>query len=237
MKRYSLFLAILIASTVHSMAQPPGGGRGGPGGPQGQQRGPGGGQRGQGGGQRGQGGGQHGQGGGSSNSVLAAIDADGDHTISAREILNAAASLKKLDKNGDGQLTSEEIHANGGRQQGGQGERGGRGGQGGPPGGFGGPGEGGGPGGGAEHGPPTAEQFMSHAMTFDTNKDGVLSKAELQKMASAVVKEMEQRGPPGGGPPGGGRGGAGGPGGGGPGGQRGAQGGGGGSRQRPAIEE
>lgn len=41
--------------------------------------------------------------------VLAALDANGDKTISADEIANASAALKKLDKNGDGQLTKEEL--------------------------------------------------------------------------------------------------------------------------------
>jgi EF hand len=41
--------------------------------------------------------------------IMAALDADGDGTISAKEIENASAALKALDKNGDGQLTAEEI--------------------------------------------------------------------------------------------------------------------------------
>ncbi|MEI9898229.1 MAG: EF-hand domain-containing protein [Chthoniobacter sp.] len=42
--------------------------------------------------------------------LIAALDTDGDGTISADEIANAAASLKKLDKNGDGKLTPDEYH-------------------------------------------------------------------------------------------------------------------------------
>lgn len=192
MKRFSLFLAILITCSVYTIAQPPGGGRGGPGGPP-----P---------GQGGQGGAH---GGPPPNAVLTAIDANGDHTISAREIANSATALKKLDKNRDGQLTSDEIHGSGhSGQAGGQAGR-----HGGPP------GQGGQGGGGpqGQSGPPTAEQFMGHAMTFDTNKDGVLNKTEIQKMAAAVVQEMANRGGPGHGHEGG---------------QQGSS-----YRQRPAIED
>jgi hypothetical protein len=41
--------------------------------------------------------------------IIAALDTDGDGVISAEEIANAAASLRKLDKNGDGQLTPDEY--------------------------------------------------------------------------------------------------------------------------------
>jgi len=214
MKRYYIFLAVLAVTSVYSIAQPPGGGPPG--------------QRGQGG--RGGFGGPGGQGGERpSNAVVAAIDSDGDHTITAQEIQNAAASLKALDKNRDGQLTSDEVHGD---------REGGRRGQGGPPGaggpGNGRPGEQGGPGAGPQGGhgpgpggPPTVEQFMSRAMTFDADKDGMLNQAELQKMAAAVIEEMSQRG----GPPGGERG---------PGGQRGGRGRSGedgGNRQRPDFEK
>src|SRR4051794_4001932 len=37
------------------------------------------------------------------------LDADHDGIISAEEIANASAALKKLDKNGDGQLTPDEF--------------------------------------------------------------------------------------------------------------------------------
>ena len=52
--------------------------------------------------------------------LLAALDTDGDGVISATELANAAASIAKLDKNGDGKLTSDEF-------MGGHGPRGGRG--------------------------------------------------------------------------------------------------------------
>lgn len=41
--------------------------------------------------------------------MLAALDTDKDGTISAAELANAPASLAKLDKNGDGQLTPDEF--------------------------------------------------------------------------------------------------------------------------------
>lgn len=43
--------------------------------------------------------------------VIGALDANGDKTISADEIANASAALKKLDKNGDGQLQKEELRS------------------------------------------------------------------------------------------------------------------------------
>jgi hypothetical protein len=41
--------------------------------------------------------------------VIKALDANGDKTVSADEIANASNALKTLDKNGDGQLTKEEM--------------------------------------------------------------------------------------------------------------------------------
>ncbi|MBS1856028.1 MAG: hypothetical protein JST11_11730 [Acidobacteria bacterium] len=41
--------------------------------------------------------------------LLAALDTDANGEISAAEIAAAATSLKKLDKNGDGQLTEDEV--------------------------------------------------------------------------------------------------------------------------------
>ncbi len=42
--------------------------------------------------------------------LVQALDADRDGVISAKEIANAVAALKTLDKNHDGQLTPDEIH-------------------------------------------------------------------------------------------------------------------------------
>jgi Ca2+-binding EF-hand superfamily protein len=41
--------------------------------------------------------------------ILAALDTDSDGEISAAEIAAAPEALKKLDKNGDGQLTADEV--------------------------------------------------------------------------------------------------------------------------------
>lgn len=55
------------------------------------------------------------------NPIIAALDANGDGTIDAAEISNAPAALRKLDKNGDGKLTREELRP-GNREGQGRGE-------------------------------------------------------------------------------------------------------------------
>jgi hypothetical protein len=45
--------------------------------------------------------------------VIVALDANHDGVISAYEITNAPAALKTLDKNGDGQLTQDELRPQG----------------------------------------------------------------------------------------------------------------------------
>ena len=42
--------------------------------------------------------------------LIAALDANKDGIIDAAEIANAGVALAKLDKNGDGQITEDEIH-------------------------------------------------------------------------------------------------------------------------------
>lgn len=180
MKRISWALGIMIAGGVATaIAQPPAG-RGGPGG-----GGPGGGRP--------------------PIPLIDALDSDRDHVISADELKNATSSLLTLDKNKDGKLTENEF----GPQMGGQGmgrgqggpQGGGRGGgnmrrqpgQGGP----GGEGPGGGPGGDGAQG-PNPERLVDHAMEFDTNQDGKLSKAELLKFAEDFAKHRP--GPDSGGP-------------------------------------
>jgi len=54
--------------------------------------------------------------------IMGALDANNDGEIDAKEIENASKALKKLDKNGDGKLTGEEIRP--ARPGGPQGERG-----------------------------------------------------------------------------------------------------------------
>jgi len=41
--------------------------------------------------------------------VMQALDANGDGVIDEKEIANASVALKKLDKNGDGKLTMDEL--------------------------------------------------------------------------------------------------------------------------------
>jgi hypothetical protein len=41
--------------------------------------------------------------------LMMVLDANHDRKLDAEEIANASAALKKLDKNGDGQLTEEEL--------------------------------------------------------------------------------------------------------------------------------
>ena len=50
-----------------------------------------------------------GRGPGSFDLAFTALDADANGEISAEEINNAPTTLKKLDKNGDGQITEEEV--------------------------------------------------------------------------------------------------------------------------------
>jgi hypothetical protein len=59
--------------------------------------------------------------------VIAVLDANHDGIIDATEIANASNALLKLDKNGDGQLTPDELRPprpqGGGRPDGPQGEQ------------------------------------------------------------------------------------------------------------------
>jgi len=124
--------------------------------------------------------------------LMEALDTDHDDVISAEEIKSAMVALLKLDKNGDGKLTSDELRPERpgtppeGRPGPPRGE--GRG-----PEGFG-PPEGRGPGG--PGGPPDPVRFVEQVMGFDANQDGLMSKDELIKF----VEQGMRRGGPGGGP-------------------------------------
>ena len=61
--------------------------------------------------------------------IIEALDLNKDGVIDADEIAKASASLKKLDKNGDGKLTQDEFR---GQRPGGPGGQGGPGGEGRP---------------------------------------------------------------------------------------------------------
>ena len=150
------------------------------------------------------------------NPVVEALDADKDGVISAKEIENAVAALKKLDKDNNGKLEGEEIQPP-------RPSFGGRGGFGGGPG-----GPGGRPGGGERgsmadrllegdknnDGKLTKDELTSIPEAFrdrlmeraDTNKDGVLDKSELEGMGGGRGGRGGE-GRPGGGRPEGGRGG------------------------------
>ena len=106
------------------------------------------------------------------NPIMEALDTNHDHEISAKEIENATASLKRLDKNDDGKLTHDEVHPFG---PGGPGGFGPPPGEGPPPEGRDGRrGEGRGQGGGGD---PSA--FIDRIRSFDVNKDGKVTKDEL----------------------------------------------------------
>ena len=126
-----------------------------------------------------------GRGGPPPHPVLEALDADGDHDISAQEIENAAAALKKLDRNGDGKLMHDELHpfGPGGPRRGGprgpdDGERGGRRGRRGPEGGQG--------------GARDATAFIERIRNFDKNNDGKISKDELPDRMQRILDRHDE---------------------------------------------
>lgn len=89
------------------------------------------------------------------NPILVALDADKDGELSASEIENAAKALKTLDKNKDGKLTREELRPEGR----------------------------GGPGGG---------DFAQRILGFDKNKDGKVSKDELpEQMRERLLERAD----------------------------------------------
>ena len=90
--------------------------------------------------------------------LLALLDADRDGKLSAKEIANAVAVLKKLDRNQDGALTARELprpQVAGRRMPGGRAGRA-----------RGGDGRG-------------STQFVERIMALDKNKDGKITKDEL----------------------------------------------------------
>ncbi|MDA7906575.1 hypothetical protein N9B43_06705 [Mariniblastus sp.] len=179
---FAVAITMCLAATV--MAQPPGGQRGGDrGGPGGERGGPGG-ERGGPGGERGGPGGERGQRGGGDMGrmmqmmpVLAALDADKNGVISKSEINNAAAALRKLDKNGDGELDAEEMRptrSEGGRSRGGAPE--------------GGPGGERGERGGRSSG---AGGMMDRLMSQDKNEDFKLSKDEVDERMLPMFDRLD----------------------------------------------
>ena len=123
---------------------------------------------------------------------MTALDANGDHVISAAEIKNAAKALAKLDKNKDGKLTQDELRPEfGGRGDGHDGPPPRRDGEGGRPGGGEGGrgGDGGRPGEGGQGGRPgNSNEFLDRVMSFDENKDGKLSRKEIPERMQRMIE-------------------------------------------------
>ena len=160
MHKFMLMFAVLATISMSSLAQaqPPGGQRGEGGQRGGAQRGEGG-QRG---GPRGEGGPRGGQRGQRPVSpMMTALDTDKDGKLSAEEISNAATALKTLDKNKDGILDADELAP----------PRGGRGGQGG-----------------------NTDAFVSRIMERDADKDGKVSKEEGGERMERVFDRMDSDG-------------------------------------------
>ena len=95
------------------------------------------------------------------NPLFAALDTNGDGVIDAAEMANAPAALKKLDRNGDGQLTEDEVRP----------AFGGRGGPGGP-----GPGQ------------ANVDEIVARMLQFDKDGDGKLSKEELPERMAGMME-------------------------------------------------
>ena len=96
--------------------------------------------------------------------LLTALDADGDGELSAKEIDNASAALRTLDKNKDGKLTRDEFLP-AFRERG-------------P----------GGPGVGAGAG---ADELVARLMAFDKNGDGKLSADELPERMRGLLARAD----------------------------------------------
>jgi len=100
--------------------------------------------------------------------LMAALDADKDGELSAKEIANAAKALKKLDKNNDGKVDRAEL-----RPQFRRPDR------------PGGPGEPGGP------RRPGGQGFVERMMGFDKNKDGKISKEEFPERMQRMFDRLD----------------------------------------------
>ena len=89
---------------------------------------------------------------------MLALDTDGDGELSAKEIENATASLKTLDKDKNGKLTENELRPNFDRGEA--------------------PGMGG-------------EAIITQLMAFDKNGDGKLSKAEVPQRLQGLLERAD----------------------------------------------
>lgn len=144
------------------------------------------------------------------NPLLAAIDKNGDGELSEEEIDGAIIALKTLDRNKDRRLDASELRPNMPAMMGGGGFL-----PGGPEGGRGGNNPGG-PGAMLERmlamdangdgklsGDELPERMKPMLERSDANRDGFLDREELQAMASQRLQQPGQGGPEGGRPPGG----------------------------------
>lgn len=134
--------------------------------------------------------------------LLQALDANNDGVIDAKEITEAVAALRKLDKNGDGKLTDDEYRP-ARPLGGGPGNPGGQGGQGGKGGAPGAKGESGEPrrpegqpgaGGGTSSKPGGDADFVARLFQNDRNKDGKLTKDELPDQMQSIFVRADANG-------------------------------------------
>lgn len=110
--------------------------------------------------------------------LVMALDADRDAIISAAELNAAPAALKALDRNSDGVIARDELMPIGFARDGGPGGRGPEGGR----------------GRSAEPGdtPATSpDELVSMLMSFDANKDGQLTKAELPERLQPIFDRSD----------------------------------------------
>jgi EF hand domain-containing protein len=107
--------------------------------------------------------------------LFGALDTDHDNALNAAEIAAAATGLKQLDRNGDGNVTADELPAMpAGRGPGGRG-RGGS-----------------GVGGEAPAEPPSPEELATTLMAFDRNKDGRLAKSEAPERLQGLFARLDE---------------------------------------------
>jgi Ca2+-binding EF-hand superfamily protein len=97
------------------------------------------------------------------------LDADQDGVISAAEIRAAASQLAKLDANGDGKITEDEMRPQGGGFEGRRGPEG-----------RGGEGQG-----------PSADDTVNMLMQFDKDQDGKLTKSEVPERMQGVFARYD----------------------------------------------
>jgi Ca2+-binding EF-hand superfamily protein len=110
------------------------------------------------------------------NPLMMALDADRNGEISAEEIKNASAALKKLDKNGDGKVTRDELRPDVPPGFGGRGQAGFR--------------RPGGPGGGR----PGAGSMVDRLMSLDANGDGKVDAQELPERMQRILERGDANG-------------------------------------------